>query len=132
MVYIDPYPKSKAERLYKGIMVDKPINVKESLGKVVFESYRGCSPKKYNYLYNLKYKKRYDKDTGLINPKEEVNYHTELVYVSNYSPLGYIQKEIAYIEWLNTKFDGKLNNKIKINEIDLNSNYLLETKWLNK
>lgn len=132
VVYIDPYPKSKAERLYKGIIVDKPINVKDSLGKVVFESYRGCSPKKYNYLYNLKYKKRYDKNTGLINPREEVNYHNELVYVSNYSPLGYIQKEIAYIEWLNTNFDGKLNNKINTNEIDLNFNYLLETKWLNK
>ncbi len=30
-----------AKRLYKGLIVDQPINVKESLGKVAFESYRG-------------------------------------------------------------------------------------------
>ncbi|WP_115704599.1 deaminase [Legionella sainthelensi] len=133
VIYIDPYPKSKAEVLYDGIIADKPLNPKSFQNKVIFESYRGCSPKKYPYFFNLKYIKRFDSNTGFIYPREGINYCNEIRYVSHFSPLGYIQKEVAYIEWFKS---SSFKSMIKLTpEIEILPNfkdyYHLETKWLN-
>lgn len=131
VIYIDPYPKSKAEILYEGIIADKPINPKVSQNKVVFESYRGCSPKKYPYFFNLKYIKRFDSNTGFIYPREGVNYCNEIRYVSHFSPLGYIQKEQAYIQWFKSSFKNMIKSFPEIeNHFNSEDYYHLETKWL--
>jgi deoxycytidylate deaminase len=67
VVYIDPYPKSKAEELYKGIIIDKPLNELESGDKVIFDSFTGFSPKRYSHMFNLKYKKRFDKESKNVS-----------------------------------------------------------------
>lgn len=133
VIYIDPYPKSKAEILYDGIIADKPLNSTLSQNRVIFESYRGCSPKKYPYFFNLKYIKRFDSHTGFIYPREGVNYCNEIRYVSHFSPLGYIQKELACIEWVKSspfKDEIKPLSKTKTSP-DMKDYYNLETKWLN-
>lgn len=133
VVYIDPYPKSKAEILYKDIMIDKPLKPEQSFNKVVFESYRGCSPKRYPHLFNLKYIKRYDKTTGLINPRENIGFHNELIYVTHYSPLGYIQKEIAYITWLKSMLLKNLRKKnLFQQDHNIEHYFSSETNWLNQ
>ncbi|MFO2972833.1 deaminase [Legionella pneumophila serogroup 10] len=127
IVYIHPYPKSRAETLYDGIIIDKPEPSDNIEGRVIFESYRGFSPKKYPYVFNLKYKKRYDATTKLIIPREEVAFHPQIIYVSNYTPLGYLLKEKAYSVWLAQHFNTKLSED---EHNDFNKYFMHETTWL--
>lgn len=75
----------------------------------------------------MKYKKRYDATTKLIIPREEVAFHPQIIYVSNYTPLGYLLKEKAYSVWLAQHFNTKLSED---EHNDFNKYFMHETTWL--
>lgn len=134
VVYIDPYPKSKAEELFQGIMIDKPINERDSKEKVVFDSFTGFSPKRYSYMFNLKYKTRVDERTKRVIPRESLNFPQDIIYVSNYTPLGYLMKEEAYIYWLlqNSQDLNEERNNFELKFIEYKNLFNEETKWMER
>lgn len=88
VVYIEPYPKSLADRLH-GDAIAFPED-KEKNGKVTFEPYRGIAPRMYSTLFSsiTPEGKRLPRKTsdGLVNTKS-VGLRTKA------SPLNHINRE---------------------------------------
>ena len=87
-------------------------------------------------MFNLKYKKRFDKRSNKIISLENLNFPQDLIYVSNFTPLGYLMKEEAYAYWLlknNTDLKEEIKNSFDFNFIKKHKRYFSEeTKWMTK
>jgi cytidine deaminase len=53
VVYLEPYPKSRTDHLYKEEVVAEPLNGQEEDGKVVFSAFTGIGPRQYAQLFSM-------------------------------------------------------------------------------
>ena len=53
VVYLEPYPKSRARNLYGEEIVWESVDGKEEEGKVVFCALSGIAPRKYQQLFSM-------------------------------------------------------------------------------
>ena len=57
-----------------------------------------------------------------------------IIYVSNYTPLGYLMKEEAYIYWLSQKSQdlNEENNNFEFKFMEHKDYFNEETKWMKR
>ena len=53
VVYLEPYPKSRASDLYGEEIVLDPVDGKEVSGKLVFCAFSGIAPRQYRQLFSM-------------------------------------------------------------------------------
>jgi cytidine deaminase len=53
VVYLEPYPKSRAERLHKEEIYLDPVDPNEDTDKVIFVPFTGVAPRQYARLFNM-------------------------------------------------------------------------------
>ena len=53
VVYLEPYPKSRASDLYGEEIVLDPVDGKEVPGKLVFSAFSGIAPRQYRQLFSM-------------------------------------------------------------------------------
>lgn len=101
VIYIEPYPKSKAAELYDdSISVDQHI---ESEEKVSFHSFVGISPQKYLDAFSMPERK--DKKTGVIIPWQASKAKLRLQrFVASYIHI----EDKAIAGWLTKMREAKL------------------------
>lgn len=93
VVYLQPYPKSQAERLYPdSIQIDPDGSLQ---GKVLFEIHNGIGPNLYKRVFSKSKKK--DKKTGKMLPWNKLN----AVPCVNATNVGYRDNEKVMIALLN-------------------------------
>lgn len=96
VIYIHPYPKSKAGELFENIVSIRPHRT-TAHGKVIFEPFMGVAPRRMTKVYSFppdtrKEEKGRSKQWNLLNKNP---YH-----LSNRTPLSDYDKELAYVYWL--------------------------------
>jgi len=101
VVYIQPYPKSKAIRLYPDSIVTDPTDAIS--GKVVFETHKGVAPNLYKRVFG---KAKQKDEFGNLIPWQK---NTALPCV-NQNDIGYLNNELVALN----KFNIKMRNKTKI------------------
>lgn len=100
VVYIQPYPKSKAIRLYPDSIVTDPTdNIRR---KVVFETHKGVAPNLYKRVFGKAKKKD---EFGNLIPWQKA---TAFPCV-NQNDIGYLDNELVALK----KFNIKMRNKTK-------------------
>jgi deoxycytidylate deaminase len=91
IVYLEPYPKSRAEDLYREELICDSPDGKVQEGKVVFSAYSGVAPRQYSKLFSMNRRggkdgldrREFDKARGTLPP----------MYVSDHLQQGYAQAE---------------------------------------
>ncbi len=53
IVYLEPYPKSRAKGLYKEEIIEESLDGKEVNDKLVFFAYAGVAPRQYQLLFSM-------------------------------------------------------------------------------
>jgi len=53
VVYLEPYPKSRAEMLHKEEIALDPVDIKIEAGKVIFVPFTGVAPRQYPRLFSM-------------------------------------------------------------------------------
>ncbi len=93
VVFVEPYAKSMAAELYKGLM--KVDGDKDALdGALVFEPFIGISPKRFSYLFSMENKniKRKDKKTGLADTENTLKNGP---FLDNSNPYAYFSEKVS-------------------------------------
>uniref|UniRef100_A0A2H5FMF1 Cytidine deaminase n=1 Tax=Legionella sainthelensi TaxID=28087 RepID=A0A2H5FMF1_9GAMM len=90
VVYVEPYPKSLSEQLFKGLIKDKAT--KTDLNVVKFESFRGVAPKRFRYLF-----KKYKSDRKNENKVKQWDIaNSNPIHVSHSTVISYFWIEDQY------------------------------------
>lgn len=124
VVYIEPYPKSLSEELYKDIVKDKASAHDNNMVKLV--PFTGVSPKRYKYVFN---KVKSDRQSnGIVVDSENLTPSPK--NLSHSTPIGYFWVETLYRKKLLNDYlehieDDNCNNVIDSEDTDL-FNKLLE------
>ncbi|MGH1375231.1 MAG: anti-phage dCTP deaminase [Alphaproteobacteria bacterium] len=93
VIFIEPYAKSMAADLYKGLMkIDGDKDAYE--GAILFEPFIGISPKRFSYLFSMESKgiERKGKNTGLAKTEE---YILNDPLLENWNPYASLSERIA-------------------------------------
>ncbi|WP_115712665.1 deaminase, partial [Legionella sainthelensi] len=94
VVYIEPYPKSLSEQLFKGLIKDKAT--KDDINVVKLESFRGVAPKRFRYLF-----KKYKSDRKSENKVKQWDIaNSNPIHVSHSTVLSYFWIEDNYLKVL--------------------------------
>ncbi len=113
VVYIEPYPKSKAEKLHNdAISLGFSNNAEEN--KVHFESFVGVGPRRFFDLFSMKlgsgYQlKRKDKETGRTRDWKPIEEKLRMQML----PCSYIDKELAASSMFNDFLKAKGKSDVR-------------------
>ncbi len=91
VVYLDPYPKSRAGDLYAEEIVLDPVPGKEEKGKVNFIPYSGIAPRQYQQLFSMS--ERGAKKGKPLNKWEAKQHSLFPLYVPKHASRLYIPAE---------------------------------------
>ena len=107
VVYIEPYPKSLSENLFKGLMKDKATKIDSQVVK--FESFRGVAPKRFRYLF-----RKYKSDRKIRGKVVEWDIaNSSPVHVSHSTVLSYFWIEAQYLKCLLKEYSHFINSDYK-------------------
>jgi deoxycytidylate deaminase len=95
VVYLEPYPKSRADFLHREEISLESIDGKEEVDKVVFSAFSGIAPRQYRQLFNMSERKEnrllgWESARPLKSPP----------YVIRNAPLAYLPAERQELEKL--------------------------------
>ncbi len=91
VVYLEPYPKSRADDLYREELICDAADGKARDGKVVFSAYSGVAPRQYGKLFSMSLR---GAKSGLDVSKWDVARKSlPPLYVGNFLQAGYIHAE---------------------------------------
>jgi len=93
VIYLEPYPKSRAESLYREELICDSRDGAVQKGKVVFCAYSGIAPRQYAKLFSMSRRGgRQGVDLKDFSaPSKKI--HLRPSYVGDYLWLGYVQAE---------------------------------------
>ena len=91
VVYLEPYPKSRANDLYREEIVLESIDGKEVPGQVVFSAYSGIAPRKYRQLFSMS--ERGAKQGMPLNNWNAGRRELSPLYVMRNGALAYVEAE---------------------------------------
>ncbi len=98
VVYLEPYPKSRANLLHREEIDLESVDGKEQEGKVVFSAFSGIAPRQYRQLFSMSERgaqtmKDWDRDRGSLSP----------LYVTTNASLAYAAAERQELEKLQSE-----------------------------
>jgi cytidine deaminase len=99
VIYLEPYPKSRAEFLYREEIDWESKDGKEQEGKVVFAAFTGIAPRQYRQLYSMS--ARGAKQGRLLKDWEASRRQLPPLYVLRNASLAYLAEERQELEKLN-------------------------------
>jgi len=98
VVYIEPYPKSRAITLHGDELIVDPVDGKEQDGKVTFFSYSGLAPRQYRRLFSISER---DEKRSLQEWRDD-HHNLWPRYVSHHAALLYLAEERNQLDRLST------------------------------
>jgi deoxycytidylate deaminase len=107
VVYLEPYPKSRAEDLYREELISDSPDGKTQDGKVVFCAYSGVAPRQYARLFSMSLR---GAKLGLDRRKwNETRTRLQPRYVPRHLQQGYVHAEReALTKLLNVGYDWEV------------------------
>lgn len=91
VVYLEPYPKSRAEDLYREELICDSPDGKAQDGKVVFCAYSGVAPRQYGKLFSMALR---GAQHGLDRQQwAQTRKSLRPLYVADHLQQGYVQAE---------------------------------------
>lgn len=70
VVYIEPYPKSRAKAFFSEFIVDEDQDNNEKENKVIFSPFVGISPQAYSLLYKMSFERKQDSGKVFVASRE--------------------------------------------------------------
>ncbi len=130
VIYIDPYPKSRAKELFNFSIAVSESEV--SSGKLLFEPFKGIAPRRFFHSF-LKRKDNYrkDEDGNLPSWPNEENL-TPTCFLKCRTALSYIVREFVYIKKMKSLIkikNSKMDKNIKELKVDLENILKKYTDW---
>lgn len=103
VVYIDPYPKSAAKKLFDEAIKESQGDIHEHDNFLIVDAFMGIAPRRYLYVFKQDNRKLKDK----LNAKlPERSNDSNFLYAR--SPINYILREITVLKILKEKFNLQL------------------------
>lgn len=99
VVYIDPYPKSAAKKLFEEVIKESQGDVDADDNFLIIDAFMGVSPRRYLHVFKQENRKKKDK----LYAKEPER-DSDSRFLSVRSPLNYILREIALINEINVRY----------------------------
>jgi cytidine deaminase len=96
VVYLEPYPKSRADYLYKEEIILESLFGNEEEGKVVFTAFTGIAPRQYRQLFLMS--ERGAKKGISLSEWEDDRLPLAPLYVPQYASLLYLEAERRALE----------------------------------
>lgn len=91
VVYLEPYPKSRADFLHGEELVLDPEDTKDHPNKVVFRSFTGLAPRQYRQLFSMS--QRGSKHGIPLVQWDQARLRLTPIYVSRNAPSSYLEAE---------------------------------------
>jgi deoxycytidylate deaminase len=98
VVYLEPYPKSRADKLYSEEIVLESVEGKIEQGKVVFSAFAGIAPRQYGILFSMS--ERGAKKGRSIKAWESERRSLSPLYVMRNASLAFLAGERQELEKL--------------------------------
>ncbi len=112
VIYIDPYPKSKAMKLFEHSISDSGNNSNND--KLVFEPFKGIAPRRFLHIFLRREDDRKSKE-GKVIEWDEKNQELMILF-RNRTPASYYLRELGYIKKLKRLFKSKNISIVKNND----------------
>ena len=110
VVYIDPYPKSKAIELFGECIKDTLDKCDES-NCLVFDAFMGIAPRRYLYVFEQNNRKEKDK----IHAKKAQR-NNDSPYLKGRNRINYLLREICVLRKLKKNLEKKTNLNKELQE----------------
>ncbi|MHB1948481.1 MAG: deaminase [Gammaproteobacteria bacterium] len=130
VIYIDPYPKSKATELFDDIVIEG-VEKQKDKQVLAFEAFSGVAPKRFQFLFKQESRKCKGNKIDVLPATRH-----EPTYLQSRNPINYIIREKCVLIWIKKNFTNKIfikkyNAALEFNPDSLISKKVLNDKWIN-